>query len=58
MKTRVRLPDDPVVREVRRIREQVWQEAGGTIEGLLRLLDREVPRRPKRRRRKRPAAGR
>jgi hypothetical protein len=39
-------PDDPVVEDVRKIRQAIWNEAGGTIEGLLKLLDREVP--PKR----------
>jgi hypothetical protein len=36
--------DDPVVREVRQARQALWNEAGGTIEGLLRLLDERVPK--------------
>lgn len=36
--------DDPVVHEVRQAREELWREAGGTIEGLLRLLDEREPR--------------
>lgn len=47
--------DDPVVREVREARQKLWQEAGGTIEGLLRLLDERVPKRRKRSSRKRRA---
>jgi hypothetical protein len=42
--------DDPVVREVRQAREELWREAGGTIEGLLRLLDEREPRSRRRRR--------
>jgi len=34
--------DDPVVAEVRAIRAAMWREAGGTVEGYLRLLDREA----------------
>lgn len=33
--------EDPVVAEVRAIRREMWAEAGGTIEGFLRLLARE-----------------
>ena len=43
-----RLPEeDPVVAEVRAIRARMWQEAGGTIQGYLRLLDSENPDGPK-----------
>ena len=50
---------DPVVEEVRRIRAQIWREAGGTPEGLIRLLNERQPVRGRRSvrktaRRKRP----
>ena len=48
MKKKVSVIDDPVVREVRQARQKLWEEAGGTVEGLLRLLDERVPRRRKR----------
>ena len=48
MKAKLSVLDDPVVREVRQARQKLWQEAGGTIEGLLRLLDERVPKRRKR----------
>jgi len=35
--------DDPVVQEVRAIRARMCKEAGGTIEGLMRLVREEVP---------------
>ena len=35
--------DDPVVAEVRRIRAQIWKEAGGTAEGLIKLLNERQP---------------
>jgi hypothetical protein len=38
MKTKVRLEDDPVVREVRAARARLWQEGGGTMSGLARLV--------------------
>ena len=38
-KTNDEWPDDPVVREVRR---RLWKEAGGTMKGLRRLLDRKT----------------
>ena len=37
MKTRS-VAEDPVVAEVRRIRAELWREAGGIVAGLLRLL--------------------
>ena len=37
MRTRRSWPDDPVVREVREARAKLWEEAGGTIAGLMRL---------------------
>ncbi len=30
--------DDPVVQEVRRARDRLWEEGGGTIEGLMRVV--------------------
>jgi hypothetical protein len=38
------LADDPAIEEVRRIRAEVRREAGGTPEGLIRLLDERQPR--------------
>ena len=35
-------PDDPVVREVREARARLWKEAGGTFEGLQRLVAERV----------------
>ena len=43
MGARKSFPEDPVVREVREIRRRLWAEAGGTVEGLLRLLDQRMP---------------
>jgi hypothetical protein len=34
-----RSDDDPVVREVRAVRQKLWKQAGGTIDGYLRLMD-------------------
>jgi hypothetical protein len=31
--------DDPVVSEVRQSRQELWRRAGGTLGGLIRLLD-------------------
>ena len=49
-------PDDPVVREVREARAKLWKEAGGTFEGLRRLVAKRVGRikrsKPQRRRSK------
>ena len=48
------LEPDAVVTEVRRIRREIWEEAGQSIAGLLALLDREMPiprTRPAKRRR-------
>lgn len=42
-----RLVEDPVVEEVRAIRAELWREAGGTVAGLIRLLEQRKP--PKRR---------
>jgi hypothetical protein len=55
MKKKRSWPEDPVVREVRQIRQQLWKEAGGTIKGLTRLLDREAPVRRTGRKRKKTA---
>lgn len=41
MNRRTKVQDDPVVEEVRAIRAKLWQEAGGTVEGLISLLDAE-----------------
>jgi hypothetical protein len=48
--------EDPVVREVRAIRQRLWKEAGGTFAGLLKLLDRTVPKRRARPKRPRKAS--
>ncbi|MCI0722292.1 MAG: hypothetical protein L0338_25465 [Acidobacteria bacterium] len=46
MKTRSEGDEDPVVAEVRRIRAELWRESGGTVAGLLRLLEtRQGPKR-------------
>ena len=45
MKRKPRLAEDPVVAEVRAIRADLWREAGGTVAGLIRLLEQR--RRPK-----------
>ncbi len=34
--------DDPVVAEVRRVRARLWQEAGGTVEALVRLMQEDL----------------
>jgi hypothetical protein len=51
MARRTTIQDDPVVDEVREVRERIWREAGETISGLLNWLDEHVPRPPKRSRR-------
>jgi hypothetical protein len=60
MKTKSTVTEDPVVSEVRRIRAQLWREGGGTVAGLLRLLQPPNLKRPsvngKRARRRTPAA--
>ena len=39
--------NDPVVEEVRRARRALWKQAGGTVEGLMRLVaKRESGNRP------------
>jgi len=45
--------EDPVVAEVRAIRQKLWRQAGGTFAGLLRLLDEKVPAARKRSARRR-----
>lgn len=47
VKKEPRLAEDPVVEEVRTIRAELWREAGGTVAGLIRLLEQRKP--PKRR---------
>lgn len=42
--------DDPVVQEVRAIRQRLWKQGGGTFDGLLKLLDRTVPMRSNKKR--------
>lgn len=49
MKKNQSLWEDPVVREVRETRRKLWEQAGGTIEGLLHLLDQRVPKKRKKR---------
>lgn len=39
-RNQVSWPDDPVVEEVRRARRELWKQAGGTLEGLSRLVKR------------------
>lgn len=39
------IAEDPVVLEVRAIRNRLWKKAGGTFAGLLSLLDQSIPRR-------------
>ncbi|UCC31918.1 MAG: hypothetical protein JSU86_06495 [Phycisphaerales bacterium] len=43
MKKRLRLAEDPVVAEVRSIRAELWREAGGTVAGLIRLVEQRKP---------------
>ncbi len=40
MKRPVSLTDNPVLREIWKIRDQMWEEAGGTFEGLADLVSR------------------
>ena len=47
MKRKTSVFDDPVVEEVRRIRAKLWAEAGGTVEGYLRLMDERAELRKK-----------
>ena len=58
MKTKVRLEDDPVVREVRAARARLWQEGGETMSGLSRLVKQRAGaiRRRRRTRKKRSVA--
>ena len=48
MKSKPRFVADPVVEEVRSIRAEPWSESGGTVAGLIRLLEerRRAWRRP------------
>ena len=48
MKKKRRLPEDPVVEEVRSIRAELWREAGGTVAGLIRLIEQRKPSKRKR----------
>ncbi len=43
MKNKPRLAEDPVVEEVRAIRAELWREAGGTVAGLIQLLEQRKP---------------
>ena len=58
MKTKVKLEEDPVVREVRAARARLWQEGGGTMSGLSRLVKQRagVIRKRRRTRKKRSVA--
>jgi hypothetical protein len=47
MKAKSTVKEDPVVAEIRRIRANLWREGGGTVVGLLRLVETRKP--PKRR---------
>ena len=47
MKKRTKLPEDPVVEEVRSVRQALWQEAGGTVAGLIRIIERRTKQRRK-----------
>ena len=44
-------PDDPVVEEVRRIRQALWEEAGRDIAAYIELIHQEAARDAPRRRR-------
>jgi len=56
MKRKVKLPEDPVVREVRAARVHRWEEGGGTMEGLTQLVKKRAQGLRKRRRtRKKPS---
>lgn len=44
MKSKRRARPDPVVEEVRKVRARLWKEAGGTPEGLIRLLQERQSR--------------
>jgi len=57
MKNKPRLAEDPVVGEVRSIRAALWREGGGTVSGLIRLIEQRKPskRRPARAKSKRAA---
>ncbi len=46
MKAKSGVAEDPIVAEVRQIRADLWREGGGTVAGLLRLL--QTPPRRKR----------
>lgn len=50
MKSKPRLTEDPVVAEVRMVRAELWREGGGTVAGLIRLLE------PGKRSRRKPTA--
>jgi hypothetical protein len=39
MKRKISPSQDPVVEEVRKIRAELWGQAGRTVPGLIRLLD-------------------
>ena len=50
MKTKVKLEEDPVVREVRAARARLWEKAGRTMSGLARLVKQRAGAIRKRRR--------
>ncbi len=43
MSKATRWVEDPVVAEVRSIRAELWREAGGTVSGLIRLIEKRRP---------------
>ena len=53
--------DNPVVQEIRAIRARMWKDGGGTVEGYLKLVQREAKevqrRRPTARAKPRRRAG-
>ena len=51
MTRKERMPQDPVVQEVRQARAELWKEGGGTIESFIRVVEKYASRRPTRRRR-------
>lgn len=51
MPKRSTIPEDPVVREVRAIRQALWKKGGGTVAGLLRAIEEFAPPLKRRKRR-------
>ncbi len=42
MKHKERQPGDPLIREIREVRQRLWQEGGGTVSGLMRVVERSL----------------